>query len=89
MAQLPLSNSPKFALVDDEDHPWASQHVWRVDEDGHVVRDVVGEDGQPAVIYLCNEVMSRATGTPLEEFNPPRTAWRARLKQALSRLRQS
>jgi hypothetical protein len=83
MAKLPLTNSDKFALIDDWNLPWASQYVWRVDEDGHVVRDVVGEDGRPAVIYLCNEVMSRATGTPLEEYGPPRTAWRARLKRAL------
>jgi hypothetical protein len=83
MAKLPLTNSDKFATIDDEDYPWASRFAWRVDEDGQVVRDVAGEDGRPAVIYLCNEVMSRATGTPLEEFGPPRMAWRARLKRAL------
>lgn len=36
--------------------------------DGHVVR--LTDSGE--VVYLCNEVLSRATGAPLEDFGPPR-----------------
>jgi hypothetical protein len=74
MAQIPLINSDEFAQIDDADYPWASQHIWRIHEDGHVVRDGMDEYGHPTVIYMCNEVVSRRTGIPLREFNPPRSA---------------
>jgi hypothetical protein len=70
MAELPLTNSDEHALVDDDDHPLASRHAWRLNEDGHVVRDTVDAGGRPAVVYLRNEVLSRATGIPLG--NSPR-----------------
>jgi hypothetical protein len=78
MAQLPLTNSDEHALVADEDYPWASRHAWRLDEDGHVVRDTVDAGGRPAVVFLRNEVLSRATGIPLGEFSPPRARTKPR-----------
>ena len=69
---LPLTNSDKHAVVDDEDYEWASKYAWRLNDDGHVVRDCTDNDGSPGIIYLCNEVMSRATGTPLERFRRPK-----------------
>lgn len=69
---LPLTNSDKQALVDDDDYGWASKYAWRLSHDGHVVRDCLDGKGDPKIIYLCNEVMSRATGTPLEHFRPPK-----------------
>jgi hypothetical protein len=72
MAKLPLTNSDRMATVDDEDYGWASQHAWRHDEDGHVVRDIVDACGNPATVYLCNEVLSRRLGKPLQDFGPPR-----------------
>jgi len=80
MAQLPLANSNRFTQIHDADYPWASQHTWRIHEDGHVVRDGVDEYGDPTIIYLCNEVVSRRTGIPLWEFNPPRPAKKRRSK---------
>jgi hypothetical protein len=72
MAELSLVNSNKKAQVDNEDYEWASKHTWRLNDDRHVVRDCTDGDGNPKIVYLCNEVMSRATGTPLERFRPPR-----------------
>lgn len=57
------------ALVDDDDFGWASMHDWRLHHDGHVVRD--GQSGEPGIVYLCNEVLSRAEGLPLMFFAPP------------------
>lgn len=71
MAELPLTNSDRKATVSDEDYGWASQHAWRKDEDDHIVRDAVDGDGKPITIYLCNEVLSRHRGVPLETFGPP------------------
>lgn len=59
------------AIVDDDDYGWASMHDWRLHKDGHVVRD--GRLGEPAVVYLCNEVLSRRDGVPLTLFGPPRS----------------
>jgi hypothetical protein len=81
MAQLPVSNSDTFAEIDDEDLPWASRHRWRIDEDGMPVRDTVDQFGRPKVIYLCNEVVSRRTGTPLHHFGIPVLAQRARARR--------
>lgn len=66
--KLKLTTGQK-AIVDDDDYPWASQYAWRLHSDGHVVRD--GKRNEPKLVYLCNEVMSRAEDVPLEMFNPP------------------
>ena len=58
--------------MDDNDYGWASMHDWRLHKDGHVVRD--GQEGEPELVYLCNEVMSRAESVPLELFGPPTPA---------------
>jgi hypothetical protein len=68
---LPLTNSDKQAIVDDVDYEWASKYAWSVNDKGHVIRDDTDLYGSPAVVYLANEVMSRATGIPLEQFGPP------------------
>lgn len=59
------------AIVDDGDYGWASMHDWRLHTDGHVIRD--GQAGEPRIVYLCNDVMSRANGVPLALFGPPRS----------------
>lgn len=70
--ELTLTTGEK-ALVDDGDYGWASMHDWRLHHDGHVVRSGVASGGEPEVVYLCNEVMSRAKGIPLVSFGPPRS----------------
>jgi hypothetical protein len=79
--ELPLANSDEKALVDAADFGWASKHTWYWYEDGHVVRFAADEDGRAQVIYLCNEVMSRARGIPLEHFRPPVPIWRKKHRQ--------
>lgn len=66
--KLKLSNGQE-AIVDNADYKWASKYQWRLHSDGHVVRD--GRIDEPAIVYLCNEVMSKASNVPLELFNPP------------------
>lgn len=62
------------AIVDNSDYGWASMHDWRLHHDGHVIRD--GKAGEPAIVYLCNEVISRANDVPLELFLPPNSVAR-------------
>jgi hypothetical protein len=66
--KLTLTTGEK-AIVDDADFEWASKHDWRRHHDGHVVR--TGQPGEPAIVYLCNEVVSRANGVPLSLFAIP------------------
>lgn len=71
MMKLVLADSGQVVMIRDEDHAWASSFVWRMDEDGLVVRDAVGADGRPVTIYFSNEAESRYKGIPLEELEPP------------------
>jgi hypothetical protein len=41
MKAILLSNSPDFALMDDEDYPLLSRHTWRLDGSGYVVSDII------------------------------------------------
>lgn len=72
--KLKLSNSSQEAIVDNDDYKWASKHTWRLHTDGHVIRD--GKVDEPKIVYMCNEVMSKANGMPLEMFNAPAPAQR-------------
>jgi len=66
--QLKLTTG-EAATVDDEDFAWASKHDWRLHTDGHVIR--TGRHGEPRIVYLCNEVVSQASGLPLSSFGAP------------------
>jgi hypothetical protein len=69
---LPLANSHEVTTVDYDDYQWAKHHTWFLHTDGHVVR-YFDEDRRRGPIYLCNEIMSRATGRPLLTFGPPQS----------------
>lgn len=70
--ELTLTTGQK-ALVDDEDYAWASMYDWRLHVDGHVVRTGTPMKGEPEIVYLCNEVVSRAEEFPLAMLAPPRS----------------
>jgi hypothetical protein len=67
--KVPLTNSSKSAVVDNADAVWACLFKWKVNPDGHVVRD---DDDE---CYLCNCVLAHAhlgDYTLHDQFDPPR-----------------
>jgi hypothetical protein len=74
----PIQGSARQGLVAKKDYPWVIKEKWRIDDDGHIIRDARPEEctgtldqhGNP-VIYLCNEVLARNGRDPVVQYGLP------------------
>jgi hypothetical protein len=67
--RIPLTNSEKFVLVDDEDFEWCAQHSWFLEKHGYVrCTDTIPETGVKRV-RIHRFIMKAARGIVVDHEN--------------------
>lgn len=68
--QVPLTQG-KFALVDDEDFEWLSQHKWHLSQHGYAARGK--HEGYPkktvGILFMHRVILNAPSGTEVDHIN--------------------
>jgi hypothetical protein len=65
---IPLSRG-KFAIVDDEDYEFISQHKWHASTMGYAVRNAFKRLGERKMVYMHREIIKPPDGLYVDHIN--------------------
>jgi hypothetical protein len=66
MKLLPLTNSTKSTIVDDDAYEWASKYRWILDASGYASRSNSTDKNLPKMIRLHREIMNHPEGQSID-----------------------